>query len=228
VLHRALRPVWIALLLAAAGGFIAVGFYLDHIFPFDLDRPPSVITKFHLRALAREPDRCFAALDRAGIEYGRAPEQSRGNGCGFDDAVRLNKSGIGYGSRVLLRCPAMLSLLLWERHVLQPAASEEFGRKISSVRHLGTYACRNIGRQKNRALSEHATANAIDIASFTLEGGESMSVLRDWNDAGAKGRFLRKARDGACDIFSATLSPDFNKAHANHFHLDRGARTICR
>lgn len=228
MIHRALRPVWFALLLAVAGGFIAVGFYLDHIFPFDLDRPPSVITKFHLGALAREPERCLAALDRAGVDYDRVPNREGSNGCGFDDAVRLNRSGISYGSRVMLRCPAMLGLLLWERHVLAPAAREEFGRKLSSVRHLGTYSCRNIGRQRGRALSEHATANAIDIQSFALDNGASVSVLRDWTENGTKGRFLRKARDGACNIFNATLSPDYNRAHANHFHLDRGARTICR
>jgi hypothetical protein len=35
-------------------------------------------------------------------------------------------------------------------------------------------------------------------------------------------------RDGACRIFGVTLSPEFNAAHANHFHFDMGARSVCR
>jgi hypothetical protein len=53
----------------------------------------------------------------------------------------------------------------------------------------------------------------------------------DWNDKGAKGAFLKDVRDGACPIFSTTLSPDYNDLHRDHLHLDRGRRgawTYCR
>ena len=36
--------------------------------------------------------------------------------------------------------------------------------------------------------------------------------------------FLREVRDGACDLFATVLSPDYNAAHADHFHLDQAAR----
>ncbi|MBU1256939.1 MAG: extensin family protein, partial [Alphaproteobacteria bacterium] len=29
---------------------------------------------------------------------------------------------------------------------------------------------------------------------------------------------------GACDLFSTVLSPDYNKAHRDHFHLDQAER----
>ena len=81
--------------------------------------------------------------------------------------------------------------------------------------------------------SEHATANAIDITGFRLADETSVNVLNDWQAEGPKGRFLREIRDRSCRIFSTTLSPDYNEAHGDHFHLDqarRGARglSVCR
>ena len=73
-------------------------------------------------------------------------------------------------------------------------------------------------------------ANAIDIADIRLSGGTQISVLRDWEADGPKAEFLRRARDGACDSFATVLSPDYNAAHADHFHLDMSARWrgVCR
>jgi hypothetical protein len=53
-------------------------------------------------------------------------------------------------------------------------------------------------------------------------------VLRDWDDTGVKGRFLCDLRAGACRMFSAVLSPDYNAAHTNHFHFDLGRWSVCR
>ena len=63
---------------------------------------------------------------------------------------------------------------------------------------------------------------------MTLDGGRTVSVLRDWDDGGEKGAFLRDLRAGACRVFSAVLSPDYNAAHANHFHFDLGRWSVCR
>ena len=39
-------------------------------------------------------------------------------------------------------------------------------------------------------------------------------------------------RDGACGLFATVLSPDYNAAHRDHFHLDQAARGrfggVCR
>ena len=58
------------------------------------------------------------------------------------------------------------------------------------------------------------------MAGFVLENGERITLVRDWDDA-EKGAFLRDVRDGACDLFSTVLSPDYNAAHADHFHFDQ-------
>ena len=72
--------------------------------------------------------------------------------------------------------------------------------------------------------SEHATADALDVADFTLADGRSISVLRDWKGEGEDAQFLRAVRDGACDLFATVLSPDYNAAHRDHFHLDQAER----
>jgi hypothetical protein len=227
ILLRALRRVVFAIILFGVSGFVLGTYYFDYLFPFDLNREPNTFTKFHLSSLKGEPERCFAALDRAGVNYTRVPPLEHSEGCGYADAIRLQRSSVSYGGGVSLRCPAMLALLLWERHVLLPAAQTHFEQKPASIKHLGTYACRPIAGRSGRRLSQHAFANAIDIAAVTL-GGETVSVLRDWDDTGVKGRFLRDLRVGACRMFSAVLSPDYNTAHANHFHFDLGRWSVCR
>ena len=226
-MSKAPRSVLLALLLAALGGILALAFF-DHIVPFRLDREPNLLTAYHLQVLKRYPARCIAALERSGVDYVPAPPLRRDNGCGSENAVRLWSSGVSYGSRILLQCPAMLGVLLWERHVLVPAAERHFGGRPTSVRHLGTYACRSVRLGKTDRLSQHAFANAIDVAGFRIAGGQSVSVLRDWNDKGAKGDFLREVRDGACRIFGVVLSPDSDRRHADHLHVDMSLAGGCR
>jgi hypothetical protein len=116
------------------------------------------------------------------------------------------------------------ALALWEWHVVQPAARRHFGRAVTAIDHFGSYSCRRLYGRDAGAWSEHAHANALDIAGFTLAGGRRVSVLRGWRRGGAEGAFLHEVRDGACRLFSTVLSPDYNAAHYNHLHLDQAPR----
>ncbi|MBO0765839.1 MAG: extensin family protein, partial [Hyphomicrobiaceae bacterium] len=104
-----------------------------------------------------------------------------------------------------------------------------FGQRVTSVRSYGSYACRNIiGDPLWRyRRSEHAIANAADIAGFTLADGREISIRQHWKSEGAEGRFLHEAHARACSYFRAALGPDFNDAHHDHFHLDRGLFSRC-
>lgn len=207
---------------------LAAFVYVDMRAPLDPSAPPHLFTPLQLRLAQLVPERCLAALGRAdGVRFSPAPRPVE-DGCGHPDGVRLERSGVSYGGGVLLRCPAAVSLVMWERHGLQPLAERHFGSRVRAVSTFGTYACRNVyGREEGRR-SQHATANAIDISGFALEDGGSISVRRDWDDAGAKGAFLRGARNAACGVFAAVLSPDYNAAHADHLHLDMGPWMTCR
>ena len=113
------------------------------------------------------------------------------------------------------------ALVVFERQVVQPAAVRNLGGPVTAIDHAGSYSCRRLYGRAEGGFSEHATANAIDITGFRLADGSTVSVLRDWRSEGPKGRFLRDVRDGSCRIFSTALSPDYNAAHADHFHLDQ-------
>jgi len=82
--------------------------------------------------------------------------------------------------------------------------------------------------QQNTQPSNHATASALDVVGFRLKGGGQVSVLRDYRDPGPKGAFLREVKTGSCRLFGTTLTPDYNAAHADHYHLDMGMWSICR
>jgi hypothetical protein len=76
--------------------------------------------------------------------------------------------------------------------------------------------------------STHATASAMDVSGFRLADGSRISLLADWDGQGPEAAFLRRVRDGACDWFGLTLSPDFNRLHADHFHLQVSGWGGCR
>lgn len=230
-MRRQLRR-FLAIVFAALAGsaiYVAANFekLLDRYAPFDLREEPNWLISMQLYYLRASPEKCFAVLSRSEVVFRRQTYPLNDRGCGFDDGVLLTKQSVRYGNNVLLRCAAAASLVLWEQHVLQQEAERVMKKKVRAISTFGTFSCRNVNHQKEGRLSQHATANAIDIASFTFEDGSTASVLKDWNK-GERGEFLRGVRDGACRFFGGVLSPEFNAAHANHFHFDMGGRKICR
>lgn len=193
----------------------------------DLTRPVGTFTGRKLADLADEGGRCTDLLRQAGVRFTSLPPRRAGPQCGYDHGVRFGRGGalaIGYRPADLgTNCAVAAALALWEWHVVQPAALRRFGQRVRSIDHFGSYNCRRIYGRDSGAWSEHATANAVDIAGFTLDDGTRISVLRDW-DEGERGRFLDDVRDGACDLFATVLSPDYNRAHRDHLHLDQAER----
>ncbi len=194
--------------------------------PLDLTDRPTFVTHWKLQLAGTHG--CYEALRRAGIRFERLPDEVKGPGCEFENVARLDQSLVDWGRDVTLRCPMLAGLAIWERHALQPAARELLGTSVVAVRHYGTYSCRNVNNAKYGRRSEHATANAVDVAGFVLANGEDVSVVRDWSSNSAKARFLRRVRNQACDHFNTVLSPDYNELHRDHFHFDNGGYESCR
>jgi hypothetical protein len=195
--------------------------------PLDLGEPIGMFTGRKIAALGNDFAHCRALMDKAGIEYTVLPAITDGQ-CGYSDGVRFAPGGarrIGFApARLGVVCPVAAALALWEWHVVQPAAQRHFGARVATIDHLGSYNCRRLYGRSTGDYSQHATADAIDLAGFRLSNGTRISVLKDWSDTGPKASFLREVRDGACDVFATTLSPDYNAAHRDHLHLDQANR----
>jgi hypothetical protein len=185
--------------------------------PLDLTAAPNLLTALKLRWVRMSPEACFAAFEASHIAVTRVPDRPSEVGCGLENAVQLPSALRMSPSQPVVTCRMAAAWVLYERNTLLPAG-------VTGIAHLGAQSCRNVNRERSGRLSEHATANALDIAAFRLRGLE-MRVARDWAREDAP---LRDLRDGACRWFGAVLGPDYNAAHADHFHLDMGPARLCR
>lgn len=194
--------------------------------PLSLSDPIGLSTGHKVARLTGDRDSCIALLETSGLEFDAL--EPRGNDqCRVEDAVRLD------GGQDLLSltprsvapsCPVMIGMLIWQNQVVQQQAQTIFGQRVARIETYGSFSCRRMYGRTEGAWSEHATADAIDIGAFVLADGTRISVLGDWPGDGKKARFLRQVRDGACDLFSTVLSPEYNAAHADHLHFDMADR----
>lgn len=207
--------------------------------PLNVTAPPNSLTAYKLQRARSNPVACMATLAQTGMEYDILPDRVTGRGCGFSNAVLLRQASISLGSAVSLSCPMALSFAMWERHALQPAAIARFGEPVVALQHLGSYACRNINTGESDTpnagiRSRHSTADALDIAGFTLASGQRITLLKNWRPASAASPpdaaalLLTDTQQGACRFFNGVLSPDYNAAHRDHFHLETGGYSMCR
>ncbi len=196
--------------------------------PLDLRDPPGWATRTKLIALRSDVTECRAVLERSDIAFTALPETGEGS-CARPDRTRLGDYPLAPDTPAVT-CPVAAALELWRRESVAPAARNILGSDLARIEHLGAFSCRRMYGGADGPWSEHATANAIDIAAFVLEDGRRISVLGDWDGEGDKAAFLRAVRDGACGSFATVLSPDYNAAHADHFHLDQDDRWagVCR
>ncbi|UFQ01346.1 extensin-like domain-containing protein [Pseudomonas fitomaticsae] len=195
--------------------------------PLDVQATPNWLTGYKLMRLRSDPALCEQALGSSGLRVSPQADSPDAK-CPLIGALRVQGGGVGLSSSFLASCPLAVAFALFERHTLQPAAQQVYSQPVARVDHLGSFACRNVYNRENGALSRHASADALDIAGFRLADGRAISVLRDWPKQNQDAQFLRQVRDGACEAFSVVLSPDYNAAHRNHFHVDVGRWSVCR
>lgn len=196
--------------------------------PLRVDDPVTVLTDWRLRRAIADPDACLAAL-ATGADFVALPDFEASPQCYIRPRVDLSGIGLVRMRAVETSCGTALRLAMWELHSLLPAA-DMLGVRVAEIDHIGSYNCREMRTTTGVAgtMSSHATAGSIDISGFKFADGTDARLIRDWNDGGTKGVFLRAARDGACDWFGQTLSPDYNSLHADHFHLQARGWGTCR
>jgi hypothetical protein len=178
-----------------------------------------------------ETAQCFADLNRMGVRFSILPDRDMGGGCSIIGAVQLVDIGVPATGLSAMRCGTARGFAGWVRSAAAPAAYQILGSELAQVNTMGTYACRR-GRGSAAAaakLSGHAIANAVDVGGFTLKDGRRITLANDWNSPDPQiRRFLKVLHDSACRRFGTVLSPDYNAAHHDHFHLEADRAHFCR
>ena len=98
-------------------------------------------------------------------------------------------------------------------------------RDITDIVHYGTYNCRYIAG--TTTLSQHSFAYAIDIAGVETASGDQYTIQFDWevgepDPQTEGGELLYWMAHEMYDrhIWNIILTPEYNAAHYNHFHVD--------
>jgi len=178
---------------------------------------------------------CEGDLKKAGVTWQKfalavhTEKQKSGRGlvCGAPEVVLYLKGPgkIAYNPPPVLTCEMALALASFEK-LLQEEADRVLKTQVIKIDQIGTYNCREVAAFPG-TVSEHSYANAIDLGTFHLKNGTSLSVYRDFDTSPSDpkkppGVFLRNITRRAHDenIFSHVLTAFFNDVHKNHFHLD--------
>jgi hypothetical protein len=212
--------VVMAVLIASRLGLVDLPRKYDPFALPNLDETPHWLTLTQLKQLDIDPENCSFVLAQAGLPASLRPSKAVGTSCELSGTVILARLSIARIRPEETHCNIAARLYMWEKHVIQPEAQRIFGEPVTEIAHLGSFSCRTIAG--STYMSEHAHANAFDISGFKLKSGRLISVLKEWNGGTRESRFLHNVREGACDYFNLTLSPDYNAAHKDHFHVDMG------
>lgn len=195
-----------------------------------------------------ESRRCETGLRKLRVRFTVA-KPVRGEGaCGAQRPLSVTAiNGIRLRPAIQVRCPVARATALWVRRVVAPSARFHLNSQLITIRTSSSYVCRKRrgGAAGNTVkYSQHAFANAVDIAGFELaklppkdnaaarRKKPDLKTLEKWSvpvkprpDSSAPERAFQAAvRGGACAFFTTVIGPMTNKAHADHFHFDMAAR----
>ncbi|WP_230079852.1 extensin family protein [Alteripontixanthobacter maritimus] len=187
--------------------------------------------------MSRTPgaQQCLAQLGQTGARFSPLPDKLSPDRCNLRNtveftALRGDLANFSVSNLGPVACPVATTFAAWARFGVDRAARQILGSPLAQIETMGSFACRNVAGSSRR--SAHSTAEAIDVGGFVLEDGRRISVLRHWDDGTqAEREFLRTVHRSACRRFGTVLSPDYDSAHRDHFHLEStigGRRNFCR
>jgi hypothetical protein len=172
-------------------------------------------------APAHEPSACRADLTEAIAIAPSIPDIHGPGGCGGEDLVRLEAVVLSDGHRVevkpaaILRCKMASAVADWIRTDMTKLASK-LGSRVTDLDNFDSFECRGRNRVAGARLSEHGRANALDVRSISLAGGQVISLTDR-----TVSRDLREAvLHSVCARFSTVLGPGSDGYHEDHVHLD--------
>lgn len=175
-----------------------------------------------------ETRQCLAELGRDGFRFEMLADRTFQGGCSALGAVQLTDIGTPTTNLGAMTCPVARQFARWTREAVQPAATRFLGAPVRRIETFGTYACRSVNSRAGARLSEHAYANAVDVAAFVLADGRRVTVEQGWRGRDDEQAFLREIHRAGCRRFQVGLGPDADQYHYNHLHFDMGRGPYCR
>ncbi len=179
------------------------------------------------RAYFVRDDACLRELRAARVAFTFAAEPRQRDACALRNVVRVLPGGL-LRRPLYMTCDLARALDRFVKTVLEPASVRAFGQPVIQLVENGVRNCRPV-EGYDSLLSEHAFANAIDVAGFVLRDGSVIDVAPGADGAHAAHRdFVREVTAGACTVFRTVLGPGFDELHGRHLHLDMGLLGGCR
>lgn len=174
---------------------------------------------------------CDNRLDELGIKWEPWPystQSAGGKACTVEDPIQIPSQTINgityeYPGRTVLRMSCNLAVALHD--FAEAARTSSDGYNIVKIKDGGTFNCRTVSG--GTALSNHSFGNAIDFKEIEMSDGQTYSVLDDWEKGvtpavSSEGRVLENLVEIMWNnkIFDTILTPEYNSAHNDHFHVD--------
>jgi hypothetical protein len=164
-----------------------------------------------------------------GLDIVWRPDQPMGEpgGCGTPAPIAVVEvARIRIDPPATVNCEFARALHDWLSRSVQPQAKKQVGAGIVSIRNASSYACRRRNNATSGKLSEHAKANALDIAAFDFSRKAEITVASGTGGLfqkiglSGKGNFMTAVRKSACQYFNTVLGPGADPYHGDHFHVD--------
>lgn len=126
---------------------------------------------------------CRKILKDIPVSYDPAPPMRKG-ACGSPAPILLKSIGknpvVTITPPASVNCKMAKALYSWLTLKAQPEAKIQLNAQIKSIRNIASYSCRNRYSNPLKKISEHAFANALDIAGFTTTDGKKVVILKKW------------------------------------------------
>lgn len=202
-----------------------------------LDGGGNVVTTASVELAIEDPEvaDCHGWLDLFGLDWEPGPALQ-----GVSDPVVARTPIVGVEYRYVANAEGRAELTA-DCNLIR-ALAESAGilrrRGVVELADIGIYNYRCIGGGTPpdcpSGVSQHAYATAIDIAGYTDAGGTFYSVNDDWvidpegeatcaaPTEGERDQFLHEiiCAQKAAGVWNIVLTPNYNAAHRNHFHVD--------
>ncbi len=175
---------------------------------------------------------CIEEMEAAGLAYQRTnnPEDHPAGRpdlvCDVDGPVRLSSPVGGIDYRYVSQDePRPMFMSCHLANALFDLSELLRARGVVEVGHIGTYNCRTIA--DSDSISQHGLGMAIDLAWFRTADGRVYDIEDHWeheteNFRTEEGRWLWEVAQEMFQrqVFNTVLTPNFDAAHDNHFHVD--------